>query len=99
MRMIKSLAEFKRRLLPGSKWLLTNTLTMNQFVRVVNRRQDNAVVFDTDRDKESWLYYPRAKDCVAEGQTLKIKMGDGHYLVYYQLAKPPCKDYLEGCPF
>jgi hypothetical protein len=98
MRTIKSLAEFKRRLLPGSKWLMTNTLTMNQFIRVVNRRQDNAVVFDTEAYKETWLYYPRAKDCVMTGHTLKIKMGDGHYLTYRQLEKAPSVT-KEVCPF
>ena len=78
---MKSVSEFRRRLLPGSKWLMTNTLTGSQFIRVVKRRNNGHVVFYHDGPgtiKESWLQYPKASECEY----------DNGYLSYKQLEKP-----------
>ena len=88
---MKSVSEFRRRLLPGSKWLMTNTLTGSQFIRVVKRRSNGTVVFYHDGPgtiKESWLAYPKASECEYDNGSIKIRLGDGHYLSYKQLEKP-----------
>ena len=88
---MKSVSEFRRRLLPGSKWLMTNTLTGSQFIRVVNRSSNGTVVFYHDGPvtiKESWLAYPKASECEYDKGSIKIRLGDGHYLSYKQLEKP-----------
>ena len=94
---MKSVSEFRRRLLPGSKWLMTNTLTGSQFIRVVKRRHQGSVVFHHDGPgtiKESWLRYPKAGECTYEGDTIKIKIGESgrHFLSYTQVAKASGKE-------
>ena len=97
MKDLQSVSEFRRRLLPGSKWLMTNTLTGSPFQRVVTRRQATAVVFDTgdqfNDKRESWLHYPAASECsYKNGATILIKLGGEHFLVYKHLERPNGKE-------
>ncbi len=91
MKELRSVSEFRRRLLPGSKWLMTNTLTGSQFIRVVKRRHNGHVVFYHDgpgTTKESWLQYPKASECsYAHGDTIRIALGGEHHLTYKHLER------------
>lgn len=82
-----TIAEFKRRCKPGSKWLMTNTLTGSQFVREVKRKQTNAVIFYTDEGTESWLYWPTRDESTFENGGIKIRLGGGNVLAYRLIEK------------
>jgi hypothetical protein len=82
-----TIAEFKRRCKPGSKWLMTNTLTGSQFVREVKRKQTNAVIFFTDEGTETWLTWPKRDETTFEGDLIKIKLGGGNVLSYRRIEK------------
>jgi hypothetical protein len=57
---MKTLADFKRSLIVGSKWLVCNGRM--QRIQTVLRVQSNAVVFLREPGVESWLHFPKASE-------------------------------------
>lgn len=93
---IKNLSQLKKAMQVGRKVRFTN---VNQGVEMTAIREckiaqkdsfalDNSPFFD-DKNKISWLYYPKAKDIQfiqEEGKPTKVKfkglMSNEHYLIY-----------------
>lgn len=60
---IKTFAELKRTFKPGQRWHCFNHI-MNKDLgeRPIKRVQSNAITFEMPGGRESWFYFPKAKE-------------------------------------
>lgn len=79
-----SLAEFKRKLQVGSKWQALNHIDQKDLgIREVSKVQTNAVAFKMPNGRDSWLYFPKAKDLKVEGDSFTV-LEDGTPILTYK---------------
>lgn len=71
---MRTLADVKRRMVQGSRWRCIRVFNDNEDmgVREIAKAQTNAVVFRSPGGKLSWLWWPKAKEVRAEGNTVTI---------------------------
>ena len=67
---MRTLADFKRALTLGSKWLAVHNQSGNVLgVRTVGKVQVNGVGFKSEgKDNLSWLYFPKASEFETDGR-------------------------------
>lgn len=59
---MKTLADFKRALVLGSKWRAYNEYCGDLGIREVEKLQKESVCFKTEQGKTSWLQFPKATE-------------------------------------
>ncbi len=59
---MKTLTDFKRALIIGSKWNAYNEQCGNLGIREVEKVQTQSVAFKNDQGKISWLQFPKASE-------------------------------------
>ncbi|GAA6401130.1 hypothetical protein K020075H21_04690 [Bacteroides ovatus] len=71
---MKTLADVKRKMTPGSKWRCVQLFEGGQDlgVREIGKVQGNAVAFLKPDGKLSWLWWPKAKDVKVEGNSFTV---------------------------
>lgn len=79
-----SRAEFKRRMPIGKKVRLSPCVSGRE-TRVVQKHQSNAIVFKTEADSHSWLYYKPGDTYFQGDGVLEVEDEHGHHLMYEEL--------------
>jgi hypothetical protein len=109
---MKTLADFKRALTPGSAWKLYHNLAQKDLgVRTVAKVQTKAVAFTNEAGGESWLEFPKAGQIkFPDANTAQIFTDSGLTLTYTKVEprKARCTYFVtckaetpsrEGLPF
>ena len=81
---MKTLADFKRALTLGSKWIAYHNEINPLGLREVSRVQSNAVAFkNPETYDDSWLHFPKASLIKCDGNTATIYREDGRVILTY----------------